>query len=234
MNPFFNPAHFNLNLLRAGSLPTTHLSQLHPSLALQQRLNAEFNNSFADLAKFAKISPSGLPTSNASHQQQQPPPPLSLPVTSQTSPSSKNSKNFSKSAFSFVNNSSDNNDNYHENQTTRPGPKSGNRYSSNNKESKYLSNSHHRDKESSSKVSNNQYSSSSSTSSNHHGKSGKNNSNDSKNNNANSKPELNPACLPRCNCEELMKIDAKLETKELWEKFHELGTEMIITKTGRR
>jgi hypothetical protein len=24
-----------------------------------------------------------------------------------------------------------------------------------------------------------------------------------------------------------------LETKELWEKFHRLGTEMIITKTGR-
>ncbi|KPM09155.1 T-box H15-like protein [Sarcoptes scabiei] len=46
--------------------------------------------------------------------------------------------------------------------------------------------------------------------------------------------KLNPACIPRCNCEELMKIDAKLETKELWEKFHELGTEMIITKTGRR
>ncbi|KGL79813.1 T-box transcription factor TBX20, partial [Tinamus guttatus] len=25
-----------------------------------------------------------------------------------------------------------------------------------------------------------------------------------------------------------------LETKELWDKFHELGTEMIITKSGRR
>jgi T-box protein 20 len=48
------------------------------------------------------------------------------------------------------------------------------------------------------------------------------------------KPELNPACLPRCNCEELMRVEAKLETKDLWEKFHELGTEMIITKTGRR
>ena len=24
-----------------------------------------------------------------------------------------------------------------------------------------------------------------------------------------------------------------LETKDLWEKFHRLGTEMIITKTGR-
>ncbi|KAI2808848.1 T-box transcription factor tbx20 [Blomia tropicalis] len=49
-----------------------------------------------------------------------------------------------------------------------------------------------------------------------------------------SKPELNPACQPRCNCDELSRVDAKLETKELWEKFHELGTEMIITKTGRR
>lgn len=48
------------------------------------------------------------------------------------------------------------------------------------------------------------------------------------------KPEMNPACLPRCNCEELMRVEAKLETKDLWEKFHELGTEMIITKTGRR
>ncbi|RWS17849.1 T-box transcription factor TBX20-like protein [Dinothrombium tinctorium] len=48
------------------------------------------------------------------------------------------------------------------------------------------------------------------------------------------KPELNPAILPRCNCEELMRIEARLETKDLWEKFHELGTEMIITKSGRR
>ncbi|ESO08589.1 hypothetical protein HELRODRAFT_98030 [Helobdella robusta] len=30
------------------------------------------------------------------------------------------------------------------------------------------------------------------------------------------------------------KIECKLETKELWDKFHELGTEMIITKSGRR
>ena len=28
-------------------------------------------------------------------------------------------------------------------------------------------------------------------------------------------------------------IECHLETKDLWEKFHELGTEMIITKTGR-
>ena len=29
------------------------------------------------------------------------------------------------------------------------------------------------------------------------------------------------------------KIKCRLETKDLWDKFHELGTEMIITKTGR-
>jgi len=28
-------------------------------------------------------------------------------------------------------------------------------------------------------------------------------------------------------------ITCNLETKELWEKFHQLGTEMIITKSGR-
>lgn len=36
-----------------------------------------------------------------------------------------------------------------------------------------------------------------------------------------------------CNCEELVGTDCHLETKELWDKFHDLGTEMIITKTGR-
>ncbi|XP_038069937.1 T-box transcription factor TBX20-like [Patiria miniata] len=29
-------------------------------------------------------------------------------------------------------------------------------------------------------------------------------------------------------------VRCRLETRELWEKFHDLGTEMIITKTGRR
>uniref|UniRef100_A0A8C4NA74 T-box transcription factor TBX20 n=1 Tax=Eptatretus burgeri TaxID=7764 RepID=A0A8C4NA74_EPTBU len=33
---------------------------------------------------------------------------------------------------------------------------------------------------------------------------------------------------------ELAAIRCSLETKDLWEKFHELGTEMIITKSGRR
>ncbi|KAF5298384.1 hypothetical protein FQR65_LT01162 [Abscondita terminalis] len=37
-----------------------------------------------------------------------------------------------------------------------------------------------------------------------------------------------------CNCEELVNIECHLETKDLWDKFHELGTEMIITKSGRR
>lgn len=47
------------------------------------------------------------------------------------------------------------------------------------------------------------------------------------------KPEVNPQTLPKCNCPELLSIDCKLETKDLWEKFHNLGTEMIITKSGR-
>jgi len=36
-----------------------------------------------------------------------------------------------------------------------------------------------------------------------------------------------------CNCEELLNVECHLETKDLWDKFHDLGTEMIITKTGR-
>lgn len=36
-----------------------------------------------------------------------------------------------------------------------------------------------------------------------------------------------------CNCPELLSVECHLETKELWDKFHDLGTEMIITKTGR-
>lgn len=37
----------------------------------------------------------------------------------------------------------------------------------------------------------------------------------------------------RCNSQELLLADCHLETKDLWDKFHDLGTEMIITKTGR-
>lgn len=36
-----------------------------------------------------------------------------------------------------------------------------------------------------------------------------------------------------CNCEELKYVECILETKDLWDKFHDLETEMIITKTGR-
>ncbi|RWS30381.1 T-box transcription factor TBX20-like protein [Leptotrombidium deliense] len=42
------------------------------------------------------------------------------------------------------------------------------------------------------------------------------------------------ALKPRCNCEELSRVDCHLENKDLWDKFNELGTEMIITKSGRR
>ncbi|XP_023663320.1 T-box transcription factor TBX20 isoform X2 [Paramormyrops kingsleyae] len=39
---------------------------------------------------------------------------------------------------------------------------------------------------------------------------------------------------PNVPSEEMAKISCSLETKELWDKFHDLGTEMIITKSGRR
>jgi hypothetical protein len=31
----------------------------------------------------------------------------------------------------------------------------------------------------------------------------------------------------------LANVECRLEAKQLWDKFHELGTEMIITKSGR-
>ncbi|KFB41748.1 AGAP008569-PA-like protein [Anopheles sinensis] len=43
-----------------------------------------------------------------------------------------------------------------------------------------------------------------------------------------------PTIVGSCNCDELRPVQCHLETKELWDKFHDLGTEMIITKTGRR
>lgn len=43
----------------------------------------------------------------------------------------------------------------------------------------------------------------------------------------------NPLLIEKCNCEELRHVICHLETKDLWDKFHELGTEMIITKSGR-
>lgn len=44
---------------------------------------------------------------------------------------------------------------------------------------------------------------------------------------------VNPLLQERSNCEELRHVVCHLETKDLWDKFNELGTEMIITKTGR-
>ncbi|KAF5298383.1 hypothetical protein FQR65_LT01161 [Abscondita terminalis] len=44
----------------------------------------------------------------------------------------------------------------------------------------------------------------------------------------------NPLLQERWNCEELRNVTCHLETKDLWDKFNDLGTEMIITKTGRR
>lgn len=46
-------------------------------------------------------------------------------------------------------------------------------------------------------------------------------------------PTVQGKMTSKCNCEELMNTDCHLETKDLWDKFHDLGTEMIITKTGR-
>lgn len=46
-------------------------------------------------------------------------------------------------------------------------------------------------------------------------------------------PTKNPLLIEKCTSEELRGVTCHLETKELWDKFNELGTEMIITKTGR-
>ena len=32
---------------------------------------------------------------------------------------------------------------------------------------------------------------------------------------------------------DLNNVECRLEAKQLWDKFHDLGTEMIITKSGR-
>jgi T-box len=42
-----------------------------------------------------------------------------------------------------------------------------------------------------------------------------------------------PTIVGTCNCEDLNAVQCYLETKQLWDSFHELGTEMIITKSGR-
>nr|CAD7427300.1 unnamed protein product [Timema monikensis] len=44
----------------------------------------------------------------------------------------------------------------------------------------------------------------------------------------------NPQLQERSNSDELRHVVCHLETKELWDKFNDLGTEMIITKSGRR
>ncbi|XP_017776381.1 PREDICTED: T-box transcription factor TBX20-like isoform X2 [Nicrophorus vespilloides] len=46
--------------------------------------------------------------------------------------------------------------------------------------------------------------------------------------------QRNPLLQERWTSEELRHVACHLETKDLWDKFNELGTEMIITKTGRR
>ncbi|XP_065349744.1 T-box transcription factor TBX20-like isoform X1 [Cloeon dipterum] len=51
---------------------------------------------------------------------------------------------------------------------------------------------------------------------------------------ASGSPSSTPAIPEFCNSPELFGIECRLETKDLWDKFHDLGTEMIITKTGRR
>ncbi|XP_060595028.1 T-box transcription factor TBX20-like [Ruditapes philippinarum] len=46
-------------------------------------------------------------------------------------------------------------------------------------------------------------------------------------------PVRTPSPVVACP-DSLIAVKCKLETRELWEKFSELGTEMIITKSGRR
>jgi T-box protein 20 len=46
-------------------------------------------------------------------------------------------------------------------------------------------------------------------------------------------PPKNPLLQERFNSEELRHVVCHLETKDLWDKFNDLGTEMIITKSGR-
>ncbi|KAK0083260.1 hypothetical protein PV325_009071 [Microctonus aethiopoides] len=53
------------------------------------------------------------------------------------------------------------------------------------------------------------------------------------NRNNNSKRKFPPRRRTSCNSDELRNVECHLETKDLWDKFNELGTEMIITKTGR-
>ena len=42
-----------------------------------------------------------------------------------------------------------------------------------------------------------------------------------------------PRVRNKCNCEELQFVECVLETKDLWDKFENWETEMIVTKVGR-
>ena len=48
------------------------------------------------------------------------------------------------------------------------------------------------------------------------------------------KKEKKSKVSEECNSEELSSIKCSLDNKELWDKFCEFGTEMIITRSGRR
>ena len=48
------------------------------------------------------------------------------------------------------------------------------------------------------------------------------------------KKEKKSKISEECNCEDLSRVNCNLDNKELWDKFCEFGTEMIITRTGRR
>ena len=48
------------------------------------------------------------------------------------------------------------------------------------------------------------------------------------------KKEKRPKVVERSNCVALSPVRCTLDNKELWDKFCEFGTEMIITRTGRR
>ncbi|KAH1013770.1 hypothetical protein HUJ04_002715, partial [Dendroctonus ponderosae] len=45
-------------------------------------------------------------------------------------------------------------------------------------------------------------------------------------------PIKNPLLQEKWTSEDLRHVTCHLETKDLWDKFNDLGTEMIITKTG--
>ena len=48
------------------------------------------------------------------------------------------------------------------------------------------------------------------------------------------KKEKRSKISEECHCEDLAPVTCSLDNKELWDKFCEFGTEMIITRTGRR